>query len=293
MSGLLDPIKMDIPLEGEVSENAADLDAKIAQELGIPVAPAEEEPKAPEVPAEEPAPVVEEEITPPVEPETPVEEPKEEPKPVEKAPEVTPPASPANTDLFIEVEDAEGNKHQITKIEDLPEDFEPKNNRQGLEILHQLSKLEVQIADKAKADEAIAQEQERKDADAARYKSWDNEVSELIKQGRLEKVAVPVTDPKYQDDPSVKRMDQVFAHMNKINSERQQAGNPNMLTSFEDALDKLEAAEAKAAAEDAKKRETQAAKAKSSLIGGSSSAGGSDFVYVSGAYKNIDDIPLT
>jgi hypothetical protein len=109
----------------------------------------------------------------------------------------------------------------------------------------------------------------------------------------LEKVAVPVTDPKYQDDPSVKRMDEVFAHMNKINNERRQAGNPNLLSSFEDALDKLEAVKAKQAAENAKKRETDTAKAKASLIGGSSSSGGSDFVYVSGAYKNIDDVPLS
>lgn len=287
MAGLLDPMKVDIPLTGEVSENAADLDAKISAELGIPVAPPTEDPAPDEpavTPADEPAePANEEEVvTPAEEPEEPADEPIEE--------EVV--TTPSNEDLFIEVEDANGVTHKISKIEDLPEDFEPKSNRQGLEILSQLSKLETQMAEREVQQARAAETKAVKDAETAQYKSWDNEVNELIKQGRLEKAALPANDPKFADDPSVKRMDEVFGFMNKINTERAKAGNPNLITSFEDALDKLEASEAKTKAENDKKRETDTAKRKASLIGGSSSSGASDFVYRSGSYKSIDDIPL-
>lgn len=286
MAGLLDPIKMDIPLTGEVSEDAAALDAKISAELGIPQAPPAEEPEVPaEAPAEEPAA--------PVEGETPAEPAAEEEAPVEEpVEEEVAPATSSDEELFIEVEDANGVTHKIGKIEDLPEDFEPKSNRQGLEILSQLAKLETKMADREVQQAKEAETKAVRDAETAQYKSWDSEVNELVKQGRLEKAAVAPTDPKYQEDPSVKRMDQVFGFMNKINTERAKAGNPNLITSFEDALDKLEVSEAKAKAENDRKRETDTAKRKASLIGGSSSTGASDFVYRSGAYKSIDDVPL-
>lgn len=301
MAGLLDPIKMDIPLTGEVSENAADLDAKISAELGIPIAPAASDDNAgdDDGTTDKPGDTEDDDATGGAADgegsgsvgeesnETEGAESEEEPAEEQVA------ATPSDEELFIEVEDANGTTHKISKIEDLPEDFEPKSNRQGLEILSQLSKLEARMAEREVQQAQAAETKAVKDAETAQYKSWDSEVNELIKQGRLEKAGVAPNDPKYQEDPSVKRMDAVFGFMNKINTERAKAGNPNLITSFEDALDKLEVSEAKAKAENDKKRETDTAKRKASLIGGSSSSGASDFVYRSGAYKSIDDVPLS
>lgn len=265
---------VDIPITGEVSTNESDLNAKIDAELGLkPVAPAE-----PATPAEDPTPPVndpEEPVTPAEgEPPVPKEEPVEEPE-VPAAP-----ATPTDTELFIEVEDGDGVTHKISTIEDLPADFTPKNNRQIIEIVSNLAKLDAQ----REANELQATQ----DAETAavtetqnqQYASWDKEITELAKDKRIE---VTNTD----------RVNDVFGYMNEINSARTKAGNPNLVTSFEDALDKFEAKEAKDAAATAEKNGNDLAKQKSGLIGKSSAAAGSDtYVYRAGSARNIDDIPL-
>lgn len=264
---------VDIPITGEVSANEADLNAKIDSELGIAPAPTKPtDPVVPEVVPDEPAVPPDE---PEVEPETPEEEPEPEAKPVP-----TTPATPSDDELFIEVQDADGVTHKISVIEDLPEDFSPKSNRQALEILSQLSKLETQREAAAASAATAAETAALKETQDAQFKSWDAEVAELAKTERL-------------DTTNTERINDVFGYMNEINAARAKAGNPNLITSFEDALDKFEVKEARDKSEADAKNGNDTAKAKSALIGKSSaSAGGDTYVYRAGSARNIDEIPL-
>lgn len=257
------------PIQGDRSETAEELNLKIEQELGLPHV----EPKtpAPEAPVEPEEPV-----------DTPTEEPEEavvEPEVEEEEPVVAPePATPSDEDLFIEVEDADGVTHKISKIEDLPEDFSPKNNRQILEIVTQLTKLDAQLNEReaTRARDALAAEQSK--AQQEQFDAWDKEITELIKQKRVTSGDTETTN-------------KVLEFMTKVNTDRAKAGNPNLIYSFEDALDKYEAVQAKEAANDKQKQENDRAKAKASLIGGGNSTGaGSSSVYVSGSARSMDDI---
>lgn len=262
----------------------SNIDAELSLKTTTPTPPA--------APGEEPT---EEPVTPEATPDAPVDdEPEEEPveEPVEPA-KPAEPATPSDEDLFIEVEDAEGVTHKISVIEDLPEDFNPKNNRQALEILSQLAKLDTER--ETRAVEAAEKEQTlaTQIAQQEQFRAWDAEVAELTKAGRLDKVTLDPKDSKYGDDPTVKKANDVFGYMNKINADRTKAGNPNLITSFEDALDKYEANETKLAAEEAKKNGNDLAKQKSALIGGnSSSASGDHYVYRAGSARSMDDLPV-
>lgn len=264
-------------LEGEVSATPEELEAKIDEELGLPSTPKKadepvEEPTEPEAPVEE-------------EPETPSEEePAEETKPTPdkepvKEPEKTV-AKPTDDDLYIEVEDGEGVTHKISSIEDIPDDFQYKNARQPLELLDKLQNLKAER--QARAD--LQAEEERtaseKQAQTEQYDAWDKEIAELGKAKRL-------------DVKDTETIDKVFGYMNEINDARIKAGNPNLVTSFEDAFDKYEAKAAKDDAASKAKEDTERAKIKAGLIGGSGApSAGANSPYVSGRYKNIDDVPL-
>jgi hypothetical protein len=266
--------QVDIPIAGEVSANQDDLNAKIDAELNI--APPQAPPVAPEPPVAPPA-------EPVVEPEQPVEPPAEEEpvEPEEAEPEpLAEPAIPTDTELFIEVEDGDGVTHKISQIEDLPADFTPKNNRQIIEIVSQLTKLDNQReANEVKAA-SEAEVKAQADIQTAQFKSWDTEIGALAKDKRIEAT-------------NTDRINDVFGYMNEINAARTKAGNPNLVTSFEDALDKFEAKESKDAAIAAEKNGNDLAKQKSAIIGKSSAAAGGDtYVYRAGSARNIDDIPL-
>ena len=152
------------------------------------------------------------------------------------------------------------------------------NNRQILQIVSQLTKLDAQMEQRA-LDQAHAAEQAAVEAaQQAQFSSWDNEIKELAKDKRID-----ATDND--------RISKVFEHIAKVNAARAKAGNPNLITSFEDGLDKFEITEAKEAANDKKKQENDRAKAKAGLIGGSSSTSGSAArPYVSGSARSMDDI---
>lgn len=265
----------DIPVV-DASSTQAELDAKISEELGLPEPAKTEEPdkpaEEPDKPDEEPAP-----SEPPEEPATDDEEPApaEEPEPAAVVP-----AQPSDEDLFIEVEDANGVTHKISKIEDLPPDFEPAYNRQVLEIFRDTEKLNVErdqrVAQAEKDEEAatIAQTQ------TEQFKSWDNEIAELSKAKRVD-----IKDTDYLND--------VFGYMNEVNNGRREAGNPNLISSFEDALDKYEAKQATDKAKTEKQNDNSRAKLKTAVIGKSSAAVGADhYVYRAGSARNIDDIPF-
>lgn len=284
----MDNLTMDSPVP-EASTTEAELAAHIDQELGLPSAPKAEEPAQPDVQPDETPDTGENPETPdegaapepdqtvPASEETP-ETPEEEPAEEAPAPE---PATPTDEELSIEIEDAEGVTHKISQIEDLPEDFAPKNNRQIIEIVSQLAKLDGQREQAAIAAEERAQQEAITQTRNEQFASWDAEIAELGKQKRV-------------DIADSERLDSVFAYMNEVNSARIKAGNPNLVTSFEDALDKFEVKEAKDSAAAAKQSDNERAKAKASLIGRSSAAANSEpYVYRAGSARSIDDIPVS
>lgn len=192
-----------------------------------------------------------------------------------KAPAKPEPPKPTDTTtdekkFTLEVEDADGNKFEISKIEDLPEDFSPKTNRQGLEILSGLQKLDGEKAayDKEQADtKATADQAERV---VTIQQGWQNEFKEL-----------KITDKAEQD--------KVFDYMKTENVKRQEAGRP-MIATVEDAKNGMDAVAAREAAVEAEKAAREEARRKGSLVGGGAAPGGAGAppVYRGGAKNAVD-----
>lgn len=241
---------------------------------------APKEPEQPETPPEEPE-----------EPETPDEE--EEPQlPEDEEEPEQPVEQPDPEGLFIEVEDAAGNKYKITQESDLPEDFVPKNNRQVIEILRQLDKLDAE-----KANQAASEEQKAQEAAAEQHKQevltgWDNEIQSLIDAGIVEAPKAKPGTKMWESDPAVQKLDGVFKFMVEQNTARSQAGKPP-LTSFAEAYMLKDAIDAKAQTEAKIKEDNAAAKAKAGLIGRNSApASKGNEVYAAGQARSMDDIVI-
>lgn len=284
----------------DASATQEELNARIDESLGIIPAPKTEKTDDTAAAGTDPGetkPVGEEgaEPSPGAEPATdskpadvqPSSRPEEAPKPSDQGPQQAPAASTA---LTLEVEDAAGTKYQIEKIEDLPEDFTPKNNRQVIQIIGDLNKLEVKREAAADAEKVAQSAAEAKASEQATLTSWDSEIAALQKDSRLDKPKATPGSPGFLEDPAVKRVDQVFKFMKTENEARAVSGVAP-IRSFSDALDKIELQELRAAKTAATKQETQNAKAKSGLIG-RTSAGGSDAapVYRAGQARDIWDV---
>lgn len=224
--------------------------------------------------------------------------------PVVQRPEPTPPVAVAPTpkDYSLTITggataDAEGNvvpgkEYKIEKIEDLPEDFVPQNNRQILQIIQDLNRLEsTKAADEAKAA-VDAETTAAKAAETEMLTSWDTEIKQLQTDGLLDAPKLKPTDANYLTDPAMKKVADVFAFMATTNEERKAKGNPNLIRSFADAFDKMELADVKTKQAAAAKEEVEIAKLKAGVVGGgTASAGGAKApVYVAGGAQDINDL---
>lgn len=194
-----------------------------------------------------------------------------EEKPV--VPKPTTPEKPVDgsevAKLTIEVEDAEGKKHEISSIEDLPDDFVPKSNKQGLEILDKLQDLKAKqvAADKETAD--TTEKAAREERVAKIQEGWQSEFKEL-----------GVTTQEGQD--------KIFAYMRTENAKRAEQGRP-MIASIEDAKNGMDAVAMREAAAAADKVAKEEARRKGSLVGGGSAPGGTSApVYRGGARNAVD-----
>lgn len=198
----------------------------------------------------------------------------------------------SNPDFSFEVQDADGKTYKITKIEDLPEDFDPKNNRQIMEIIAQANKLEGEIA-KHEADSVVAEEQAVLAAAQKEIQTgWESEITELVDEKLLDKPKLAENNPKYKDDPANKKIDEVFKYIKDTNDARKKANNPNMLTSFRDAYDRMELRDIKAKQVEDGKKEGDLAKAKAGVIGTNSTTSTETPVYRAGSYRSMDDVPV-
>lgn len=191
----------------------------------------------------------------------------------------------------LEVQDIDGKTYKITRVEDLPDNFVPKNNRQVIEILRDLTRLDASN-EKLQQDAAAREQAQQVEAQRQEVlKSWDNEIADLQKDGRLDKPKAQAGSDGFTKDPAVQKVDAVFKFMAEINDKRAAAGNPNMIRSFEDALDKYDLQESTKVKEEATKSEVATAKEKAGVIGkGAGVAGGSEGVYVAGSAKSIYDL---
>lgn len=211
-----------------------------------------------------------------VEPEKPAEE---KVTPPAKAPE-TPEVVPEGKTFSIEVEDANGVTFKINagdSLEDALRDFEPKNNGQILQVLRSVEKME---ADKAKydADQATEAETAAKNVRvAAIQQGWSEEIKDLQAQKRI---------PENGKDADNTRVAEVYKFMAEENTKRIAANKPT-IGSFEDALDKLENKEVRAAKVEADKAERDTARKNGGLVGGSSApASNTPAAYKAGTARN-------
>lgn len=276
----------------DASATQEELNAKIDESLGLPVTKTET-PNAnsePNEPSDSQRPE-DGEPTGPVATSTEPDavEPVAESEPDSGAPKPEPLPAPVEG-LTLEVEDAAGKKYQITNVDELPEDFTPKNNRQILQIINDLGKLDAKREEAAKDEEAAAEVAEAKANEQATLSSWDAEIAALQTDNRLEKPKATPGSANFLQDPAVKRVDQVFNYMITENERRKPLGI-EPIRSFTDALDKIERNELKEAEAARTKQETETAKAKSGLIGRTSAGGGDTApVYRAGQARDIWDL---
>lgn len=198
------------------------------------------------------------------------------PAPDKPAP-VDAPAADA-PDFTMEVEDAEGVTHKIASIEDLPEDFTPKNNRQIIEIVSKLSELDGQRTKYEEDQRSAAIESDKTERVQKMQDGWNTEIEALQADKRIPVTANP------EDNERIK---EVYTYMAQENDRRAADGRPAIL-SFEDALDKLENKEAREAKVEADKEAKNVARSNGAKVGGSSApATSGPTVYRAGSARNI------
>lgn len=177
------------------------------------------------------------------------------------------------------VQDANGQSYNISAGDDLSEileDFEPKNNGQILQIVKDLLTLEgkKESYDASQAEEAATAEREA--AVSKILDGWDKEIDQLVADKRL-------------DSKEADRVGEVREFMSTENAKREADGRP-LIGSFEDALDKLEAIEAREAAVQAKKDAKENARKNGALVGGASApASGKPTAYRVGSARNMNE----
>lgn len=204
--------------------------------------------------------------------------------------------SPTESGLKLEITDKNGKTFTLKPGDDIDTvlaEFDPKNSAQVISVLREFDKLEQKQTawDAEQATNAATAEQ--KASDTARLQSWDAEITSLQGEDRIGKPTAKPGSPEYLADPAVKRVDQVFKYMVAENAARKTAGNPNLITSFADALDKLELQEIRTKQVADKKDDVETAKQKSALIGGRPSGGGNAApVYRPGQAKSVWDIEI-
>lgn len=256
------PTEPAAPVDNINSEEGGVTPEDVAQVLNI------------KAPAAEEKPVVAPEEEAPIEPEKPGA-PKEEPvvgdpKPPTPKPEAPAPETAPQTPSFaLEVEDASGNKITINPEDDIEEalkDFEPKSNGQIFKIVTDFleKKAEAKAYEQDQTTKTAEAEQAQKIADI--QTGWDKEAEKLQGEKRL-----PVT----VDGKENERLNEVYKFMFEQNQERIEAGVPPLQT-LEDALNKMELQEKKAADVEAAKKAKEDARARGGLVGGSSAPASSN-----------------
>lgn len=220
----------------------------------------------------------------PAEEEKPAEDekpaPKVDPKPAAKTEPVETTVAKDAPDFSFTVKDANDVSFKISpgdSIEEVLEDFDPKNNGQIIAILEQLreAKDKQSAYDKSVADDKAKAETAQ--AVKSIKEGWDEEVTNLQADKRI---------PNGKDGEA--RVAEVYKFMAEINDARMKTGSAT-INSFEDALDKLDAKVAREAKVEQDKKDKETARSNGSLVGGSSAPASSGVpVYKAGSAHNAN-----
>lgn len=207
--------------------------------------------------------------------------------------------APNGSPLTLTVKDKTGKDFVLKPGDDLDEvlaEFDPKSTGQIMKIISDFQKLNAdQVArDAANAAQEATQQQEQ--ARAAQVDAWDTEITNLQADNRVPKPVAKPGSAAWKADPAVVRVSEVFEFMTKENAKRQAAGSSNFITSFEDALDKIERAEMSTKLADRTKTDTatadETARTKAGRIQGAGGRGNNaPAPYRPGQYASIWDIP--
>jgi hypothetical protein len=212
------------------------------------------------------------------------------------------PAAPEaieTSDLFVELEDANGKSFKIGVDDPLPEDFVFKNDVQLAEfaearlemkgiLRERQSDFEKQTAESEEKNNAEKSEQEL-------YSSWEAEIEDLITAGAIDAPKSKPGDKDYLQDPTIQKIESVFKFMAEQNAERSKTNKPS-IRSFGTAYTLWSNDNAKRAEEEAVKKSNQTAKERGALVGGSSSSsagGGNEGLYVQGSAGSIHDLDFS
>lgn len=213
-----------------------------------------------------------------------------------------------DSDLYVEVEDAEGNKVKITKTSDLPHDFIYKDSRQPLEILDALNELKDKKADRAKLR---SENDTLEDSNSTRERVanlWNTEVTDMQADGTLPEGTINWETGEYPNAKTKEQVEGLFTFMTEENIRREKAGRPFIVSLRDVSVLKAQADAAKAAkdgkgkdgktpeqlaqeAKDAKIKQEKARKIAGAQGGENGNTGTEDKpTYVKGSGKSITDI---
>jgi hypothetical protein len=205
--------------------------------------------------------------------------PAEEAKPAEEAAKPEAPTDEEAPSFTMTIEDVNGQSYSISaddNLSDVLEDFEPKNNGQILDILDKFRDLKDSKKSYDSEQATKAADDEKQEAISKILSGWDREIDQLVADKRL-------------DSKEADRVGEVREFMSNENSKRETDGRP-LIGSFEDALDKLEAIEAREAAAQAKKDAKDTARKNGGMVGGSSApASGKQQAYRVGSARNVNE----
>lgn len=212
-------------------------------------------------------------------------------------------ALPDASDLWVEAQNADGEMIRLQFDPDhpesfLPEDFKFLNDHVLFETLNAKREMQQLAADRLAKYNGELETQANAESQQDQLQGWDNELQELISQGRMTAPGAPPADGKqYTEaevaaDPALQEMNAVFKFMAEDNQKRQADGRPrnSSYTRAYLAWDK-QRGDSDAAAEQAKA--AALVKQRGAIVGGSSAPASSDkgYVYKRGSARNIYQVP--
>lgn len=212
-----------------------------------------------------------------------------------------------DSDLYVEVEDAEGNKVKITKTSDLPSDFIYKDSRQPLEILDALNDLKDKKAERAKLR---SENDTLEDSNSTRERVatlWSSEIEAMQADETLPGGTIDWEKGEYPNAKTKEQVEGLFTFMTEENIRREKDGRPYIVSLRDVAVLKAQA-DAKAAKDSGKgkdgktpeqlaqeAKDAAAKKKKAQVVAGSqgnneNSEAEDKPTYVKGSGKSITDI---
>lgn len=212
-----------------------------------------------------------------------------------------------DSDLYVEVEDAEGNKVKITKIGDLPSDFIYKDSRQPLEIFEAIDELKEKKADRAKLR---SENETLEDSNSTRERVatlWSSEITAMQADDTLPTGTIDWEKGEYPSAKAKEQVEGLFTFMAEENTRREKDGRPYIVSLRDVAVLKAQA-DAKQAAKDGKgkdgktpeqlaqeAKDAAAKKEKARKVAGAQGDNGNidkddKPTYVKGSGKSITDI---